>query len=78
LTSAAAFTAVTVTPTASNSTTQTITIWLRGWMTLVAGTLIPEIGLTAAPGHAFFISLGSWFRMTSQENNAPSYVGNWS
>lgn len=73
-----AATAVTVTA-ASTSATENITVFLKGMIrTNAAGTLIPQIRYSAAPGGAPTIVKNSYFRLTPVGNSSVVTVGNWS
>lgn len=70
--------AVTVTA-ASTSATENITVTLRGVVrTNAAGTFIPQIQYSAAPGGAPTVVKNSFFRMVPIGNSSVTSVGNWS
>lgn len=64
---------------ASTSATETITVVLKGIVrTNAAGTLIPQIQYSAAPGGAPTIVKNSYFKLTPIGNSSVVTVGNWS
>lgn len=64
---------------ASTSTTENITVVLRGIVrTNTAGTFTPQIQYSAAPGGAPTILKNSYFRMIPLGNSTVASVGNWS
>lgn len=70
--------AVTVTA-ASTSATENITVLLKGMIrTNAAGTLVPQIQFSAAPGGAPTIVRNSYFRLIPVGNSSVTSVGNWS
>lgn len=70
--------AVTVTA-ANTSATENITVSLRGVIrTNAAGTFIPQIQYSAAPGGAPTIVKNSFFRIVPVGNSSVTNVGNWS
>ncbi len=71
-------TAVVVTA-ASTSATENITVLLKGMIrTNGAGTVIPQIQYSAAPGGAPTIVKNSYFRLVPVGNSSVVSVGNWS
>lgn len=63
----------------STSATENITVSLRGMIrTNAAGTVIPQIQYSAAPGGAPTIVRNSYFRITPVGNSSVTSVGNWS
>ena len=70
--------ALTVTAS-STSATENITVLLKGMIrTNAAGTLIPQIQFSAAPGGAPTIVRNSYFRLIPVGNSSVTTVGNWS
>ncbi len=64
---------------ASTSTTENITVVLRGMVrTNAAGTFTPQIQYSAAPGGAPTILKNSYFRMMPVGTSSVASVGNWS
>lgn len=64
---------------ASTSTTENITVMLRGIVrTNAAGTFTPQIQYSAAPGGAPTILKNSYFRMIPVGTSSVASVGNWS
>lgn len=64
---------------ASTSATENITVVLRGIIrTNAAGTIIPQIQYSAAPGGAPTIVKNSYFRLIPIGNSSVVTVGNWS
>jgi len=63
---------------ASSSSTENITVVLRGIVrTNTTGTFTPQIQYSSAPGGAPTILTNSWIRLTPIGTNAVTYVGNW-
>ena len=70
--------AVTVTAP-STSATENITVMLKGMIrTNAAGTLVPQIQFSAAPGGTPTILRNSYFRLIPVGNSSVTSVGNWS
>lgn len=64
---------------ASTSATENITVVLKGIIrTNAAGTIIPQIQYSAAPGGAPTIVKNSYFKLTPIGNSSVVTVGNWS
>jgi hypothetical protein len=69
----------TVVTAASTSTTENITVVLRGILrTNAAGTFTPQIQYSAAPGGAPTILRNSYFRVMPLGTSSVASVGNWS
>ena len=68
----------TVVTAASVSSTENITVVIRGIIrTNSAGTFTPQIKYDSAPGGAPTILTNSWIKLTPIGTNAVTYVGNW-
>lgn len=69
----------TVVTAASTSATENITVTIRGIVrTNAAGTFVPQIQYSAAPGGDPTILANSFFKLTPIGNNTVTAVGNWS
>lgn len=69
----------TVVTAASTSATENITVTIRGIVrTNAAGTFVPQIQYSAAPGGVPTILANSFFKLTPIGNNTVTAVGNWS
>jgi len=63
---------------ASVSATENITVTIRGIVrTNAAGTFVPQIKYSSAPGGAPTVLANSYFKLIPIGNNSVTFVGNW-